>query len=326
VDAYVTEIEVPVPLTADLRVDDLQLKQEYAAFLEQTELGQRRPQASFETKLPGQYERLLEHISFHRWLLGKQRGSEVPLAEAALSWYDHVYLPLVEAVREQGVVKALPNTSETDLYLWIIKYQWYLREAYTDELPGEEVSPRAAKQEAARQLAEEAPQAVVRRLVNVLKRGDWIDALVLKLEQTAFLEQTRLAELRPDANVVTTVPGQYEKLSEHIAVHRWYLGESSRRSAYAGQWFLVRSCLFAAGRAAAPAENIGTIPRPDGNRPVLVGDRTPGLFRSRLWGRSIAGRCGSQSSRPGRKRQGRRCRQWYGAPGHKWQGGPDRKR
>ena len=225
VDAYVIEIEIPVPLTADLKVDDLLLKQEYAIFLEQTALGVLRPQASFETKMPGQYALLLEHIAFHRWQMGKQRGGEVPLADAAAAWYDHVYLPLVEALREQGVLKAFQNASETDLYLWVVKYQWYLREAYKDEPAGEEVSPRAAKQEAARQLAGEAPPPMVRKLINVLKRADWVDALVLKLEQTAFLEQTRLAHLRPEADVATSVPGQYARLVEHIAVHRWYLGE-----------------------------------------------------------------------------------------------------
>ena len=231
VDAYVIEIDIPVPLTADLKVDDLQLKQEYAAFLEQTGLHDQRPQASFETKTPGQYTLLLEHIDFHRWELNKQRGSDVSLDEASVSWYDHVYLPLIEAVRAQKVLRSFPSASEVDLYLWVVKYQWYLREAYADDAPGEDVSPQEAKKEAARQLAEESPQPVVRKLANVLKRADWVEALAFKLEQTAFLEQTGLLALRPDARVATTVPGQYTKLIEHIAVHRWYLGEQRQSDA-----------------------------------------------------------------------------------------------
>ena len=51
IDAFVTEIVVPVHLTADTRVDDLQLKQEYALFVEQTGLPGLRPGANLETAL-----------------------------------------------------------------------------------------------------------------------------------------------------------------------------------------------------------------------------------------------------------------------------------
>lgn len=48
------------------------------------------------------------------------------------------------------------------------------------------------------------------------------DDLIIKAEQVEFLEATRLNELRPQADVSVTAPGQYEKLKEHIAVHRYY--------------------------------------------------------------------------------------------------------
>jgi hypothetical protein len=39
-----------------------------------------------------------------------------------------------------------------------------------------------------------------------------------------FAAQTRLHDLRPDASVELSLCGQYEKLLEHIRVHRWFLG------------------------------------------------------------------------------------------------------
>jgi len=46
------------------------------------------------------------------------------------------------------------------------------------------------------------------------------DDLILKAEYTDFLERTRLDELRPEADLSVTVPGQYQALEEHIEVHR----------------------------------------------------------------------------------------------------------
>jgi len=51
--------------------------------------------------------------------------------------------------------------------------------------------------------------------------------LILMAEYADFLEGTRLDELRPGADLRTSIPGQYQALSEHIDVHRYYMGKSS---------------------------------------------------------------------------------------------------
>jgi hypothetical protein len=43
-----------------------------------------------------------------------------------------------------------------------------------------------------------------------------------------FLERTRLDRIRPGAEVETTVLGGYDRLIEHIAVHRYFMGEERR--------------------------------------------------------------------------------------------------
>jgi hypothetical protein len=221
VDAHVTEIDIPVVLTPDTKVDDLVLKKEYARFILETDLTNKRPEAKIETTISGQYERLLEHINVHRWYLGEQIGHEVSMPDAAVSWYDHVYLPLVQIIRDLNILKEFPGSSEADLYLWIMEYQEYLRQAYHEVDGGEE----SAKGEAARELVENYPQPAVRKLVNALNRSVWIDEIVIRQEHVTFMEETHLNEIRPGARVKTTLPGQYDVLLEHIAVHRYYLGE-----------------------------------------------------------------------------------------------------
>lgn len=55
------------------------------------------------------------------------------------------------------------------------------------------------------------------------------DELILKAEFVNFLEQTQLDQIRPDADLTVTVPGQHVALLEHINVHRYYMGIDERR-------------------------------------------------------------------------------------------------
>lgn len=60
-------------------------------------------------------------------------------------------------------------------------------------------------------------------------------------EQAEFLERTRLAKSRPNARLVTTIPGGYHLLLEHIEVHRYLQSkEWSREFTFeesAAQWY-----------------------------------------------------------------------------------------
>jgi len=55
------------------------------------------------------------------------------------------------------------------------------------------------------------------------------DDLIIKAESADFLEQTRLDDLRPGADLSVTAPGQYRVLEEHIAVHRYFMGLEQQR-------------------------------------------------------------------------------------------------
>jgi uncharacterized protein (TIGR00730 family) len=50
------------------------------------------------------------------------------------------------------------------------------------------------------------------------------EELDLKAEYAAFLRETGLDKLRPEGRIEFTLPGQYQKLYGHIAVHRHFVG------------------------------------------------------------------------------------------------------
>jgi hypothetical protein len=172
IDAEVIESESRVPVTPDLRPEDLVIKGEYADFLEETKLDRLRPDQKIEFSTPGGYRTLLEHIAVHRYFLGQESGREVSQEEAVTSWYDNLYLPVVEVIRLQNVLADFPNRTEVDLYLWIMDHLYYLREQY-----GSEVSP----EEAVTDFTEQFSQKPGRRLGRNLHRA--VEALEEAVEE-----------------------------------------------------------------------------------------------------------------------------------------------
>jgi nucleotide-binding universal stress UspA family protein len=53
--------------------------------------------------------------------------------------------------------------------------------------------------------------------------------LILLEEHSRFNESTGIDELRPDASLAVTVPGAFERLREHIDVHRYFMGLDEER-------------------------------------------------------------------------------------------------
>lgn len=123
IEAYVTRIETPVPLTKDTRPEDLVLKAAYANFLRQTKLDQLRPDVDLEVTEPGSYDELIHHIMVHRHYLGVEQQREIPWEEAVTSWYDKVYLPVAAAIWASDIMEQFPNRTAADLYLWVCRHR-----------------------------------------------------------------------------------------------------------------------------------------------------------------------------------------------------------
>ncbi len=145
IDANVIEIASPVPVTPTTDVDNLIRQVEKIDFYEKTSLAQLRPDANIELTLPGGYGRLLEHIEVHRWFMGEQRKADVPYPEAVTGWYDEVYLPMMEVIQTNQILKSFPNRTEADLYLWINEHLWYLREEFRQDVSAEEAAQDYAR-------------------------------------------------------------------------------------------------------------------------------------------------------------------------------------
>jgi len=143
--ADVTEIHTKVSLSPDVQPDDLIIKAEAAAFLEATGLDRSRPGADLTVSIPGQYTKLENHVEVQRYFLEEELGHEISFEEAARRWYDEDYAPVVEVIREQGILRDFPNRTETDLYLWISQHRLALEKELGLEVRPESVVSNLAQ-------------------------------------------------------------------------------------------------------------------------------------------------------------------------------------
>jgi len=115
-----------VDITADIKPEDLEILEDKVHFLERTSLDSLRPDADIRLTIPDGFERMLEHIAVHRYFMGLDLKRDISEQEAIADWYDHVYMPVVNVIRETGILKEFPQKTEGDLYLWVLDHQHYL--------------------------------------------------------------------------------------------------------------------------------------------------------------------------------------------------------
>lgn len=126
-DAEVREVRARVPLTPDARPEDLERLEAKVEFLERTQIDRLLPEVDIAPTILGGYDRLIEHLAVHRYFLGLELQREVSTEEAIRRWYETLYRPVVDVVRDSGILEDFTDRTETDLYLWVMDHLHYLR-------------------------------------------------------------------------------------------------------------------------------------------------------------------------------------------------------
>ena len=133
IDAEVISLSSEIPLTPDMGFDELKravIDFEKARFLEETRLDRRRPDCAIEFTEVGRYDELLGHIREHKWYINLKQAAEIPFEDAAVSWYDTVYFPIIQIVREARLLARFPRCTEADLYVYVGRHWSELGKRY----------------------------------------------------------------------------------------------------------------------------------------------------------------------------------------------------
>ena len=126
IEAEVRECATRVNLTPDIRLEDLVILGTKVNFLERTSLDSLRPDANIKVTIPDGFDRMLEHIAVHRYFMGIDWKRDISEEEAIVHWYDNVYMPVINVIRDTNILKEFPGKAEGDLYLWVLDRQRYL--------------------------------------------------------------------------------------------------------------------------------------------------------------------------------------------------------
>jgi len=128
-EAYVTDCLTEVLVTADdFRSDRWCVKAAVARFLTETRLGRLRPNHGICFTTEETEQTLLDHIGVHRYFRGRRWAQTNPDSimtweEAAVSWFDTVYRPVIEAIRAGNAHDHFPRLTETELYLGVTHHR-----------------------------------------------------------------------------------------------------------------------------------------------------------------------------------------------------------
>jgi nucleotide-binding universal stress UspA family protein len=207
------------------------MKQNLASAVE--DFQRARLQAKLESvlaRLTGQSTKLLSYEEVRQKLRARERASEhledIPLDAIVGSVgryqdFTRSFLPIQESIRDRWARVEMAVTSMAGVPP-IEVYQ--VGDAYFVRDGNHRVS-------VARQLGATHIQAYVTEVETRVPFSPEVepDDLIVKAEYAEFLERTNIDEVRPEADLRVTVPGQYEALEEHIEVHRHFMGLEQER-------------------------------------------------------------------------------------------------
>ena len=144
-DAEVTAIRTRYPLPDGADIAQVIHSQAQHVFLEESGLAQARPRARITTRSPAGYLELLEQVKVHGYDLTRKLGRVLDPVEVASHWYDKVYEPTLDSIREHGLPELFEEASEGDLFLAI---QRRMRLVYFElEGPSIDEAVKSAKDE-----------------------------------------------------------------------------------------------------------------------------------------------------------------------------------
>ena len=123
IDAEVVELDSQIPLKPGMTMKELRaaaVDYERKNFIEQYKPDYlQMDEIRFTT--PGAYPEMVNHILVHKYYINQDYPYEISFKEAAKSWYDNVYFPIVNEIRKQHLLSAFPGQSEGDMYMWIVR-------------------------------------------------------------------------------------------------------------------------------------------------------------------------------------------------------------
>jgi hypothetical protein len=125
IDAEIISLSSDVVIRPDMTTDDLReavIANEKENFYERTSFGELTGCKTLDFTATGRYDMIYQHILAHKYYLNQNVTGEIPFADALVSWYNNVYVPIIRIIKEEQLCQNFPKRTPSDLYVWIVKH------------------------------------------------------------------------------------------------------------------------------------------------------------------------------------------------------------
>jgi hypothetical protein len=130
IEAQVWEFPEEIWISPTDKLDDILCRFSERDFMQMTGFDQRHPGHPIRFTTAGRYSELKAQIEEVRQKLASIDEREIPYEEAVDLWYELIYLPAVQIIRESSLLSAFPGRTEADLFVWLSIHRDRLGEAY----------------------------------------------------------------------------------------------------------------------------------------------------------------------------------------------------
>ena len=145
IDAEVISLQSEIKLKPGMtRKQILQrvLDYEKRVFYAETAFGDITDDWKLDLSVVGEYDVIYNHIITHKEFMQKNQSEPVGMADAVMSWYNTVYLPIIGMLKKRHIMRKFRKYTTADMYVWLIKYWDELKKKF-----GENVSLDTAAEE-----------------------------------------------------------------------------------------------------------------------------------------------------------------------------------
>jgi len=125
IDAEVITLHSEVQLPPDVRLDTLLaavIRYEKRVFYNETHFGDLTDYWDLDFTEAGRYDVIYNHILVHKYYMNEQQQTEIDFSDALLSWFQTVYLPVIDVIDKYNLLSDFKDRTKSDIYVWIVKH------------------------------------------------------------------------------------------------------------------------------------------------------------------------------------------------------------
>lgn len=167
IDAEVISLQSEIklkPSTSKKGILKQIIQYEKRVFYSETNFGDITDCWNIDFSSPGQYDVLYQHILIHKYYINQSSTEEISMHDAIISWYEKVYLPVIQAIKKQKLLRKFKHRTLSDMYVWLIRYWDEVKQKF-----GQDVTLESAASEFSEKFSPNKVKIIIERIKSFLK-------------------------------------------------------------------------------------------------------------------------------------------------------------